>query len=88
MSYIDTQNNLHAIGSDLKQYLFIFFIFFGVVKSDKGAELITFHILNIFIYFSRMVIGPGKEKLYIIDNNFLMYFPHFIFFSVFKCDEK
>lgn len=62
LSYIDTQHNLRAIGSGLKHYLFIFWILFGVVKSDKGAELITFHILNIFIYFSRMVIGPGKRK--------------------------
>lgn len=44
------------------QTLFIHIFFFGIVKSDKGAELITFHILNIFIYFSRMVIGPGKRK--------------------------
>lgn len=56
-----------------------FIFFFCVVKSDNGLELLTVHILNIFIYFSSSITCPGRKSFTSLITNFLMYFPHFIF---------
>lgn len=65
--HVDIQKIYTRLGPSSNTFYSLFWIF-CVVKSDKAAELFTFCILNIFIYYSGTITGPEEKS--IIDNKF------------------